>query len=148
VTRPGDGGRDRGSVLPLLLAFVVIAVALVTVVTDASRLYLDRRALRSVADQAALAGVQQIDRAAFYASDGAGDAPPLDPRAAVVAVQGYVDAQTQGGGSTVTVEDVEVGQFSVTVTVSVVSRLPFSAVVGSSGVTVKATSTARAPYAD
>ena len=69
----------------LTVGFAVIALALVLVVTDASKVFLTRRSLVSAADGAALAGVQSLDRTAFYA--GNDDAAlPLDVDAASAAV--------------------------------------------------------------
>ena len=70
----------------LTVGFTVIALALVLVVTDASKVFLTRRSLVSAADGAALAGVQSLDRTAFYA--GNDDAAlPLDVDAASAAVR-------------------------------------------------------------
>ena len=65
----------------LTIGFALIALSLVLVVTDASKVFLTRRSLVSAADGAALAGVQSLDRDAFYADKG-GDALPLDVDAA------------------------------------------------------------------
>jgi uncharacterized membrane protein len=82
---------DDGQVLPLVLAYGLIAGALVMVAVDAGKVFLDRRALVAAADGAALAAAQSLDRAAYY-RHGANGALPLDADAATRAVQGYAAA--------------------------------------------------------
>ena len=64
---------DDGSVLPLVIGFVVVVLLLVGGVTDASVLWLQRRALQSTVDGAALAGAQAVDLDAVYAGGARGD---------------------------------------------------------------------------
>ncbi|WP_194422021.1 pilus assembly protein TadG-related protein [Microbacterium abyssi] len=47
---------DEGSILPLLLGYVVLAIAVVVVCTCATDLYIAQKRLDSLADAAALAG--------------------------------------------------------------------------------------------
>jgi uncharacterized membrane protein len=140
---------DEGSILLLTLGFAVIALALVLVVADASKVFLTRRSLVSAADGAALAGVQTLDRKAFYAGKG-GDDLPLDADAAVAAVNAYVaDAGLDDEYVDFEVVDVQVDAGEVTVTLRARSRLPFGAYVGRpDGVVVEATAHATAPYED
>jgi uncharacterized membrane protein len=143
--RPSD---DEGSILLLTLGFAILALALVLVVTDASKVFLTRRALVSSADAAALAGAQSLDVASFYARGG--DTLPLDSDGAVAAVREYVDdaglAQVYTDFQLVSVE---VEASVVTVTVRARSLLPFGSYVGRpDGVLVEATAHATAPYRD
>jgi uncharacterized membrane protein len=138
---------DEGSILLLTLGFAVIALALVLVIADASKVFLTRRSLVSAADGAALAGVQTLDRDAFYAGKGGADLP-LDTAAARSAVDAYV-ADADLGGQYVGFEviDVQVTATEVTVTLRARSLLPFGAYVGRpDGVVVEATAHATAPY--
>lgn len=57
---------DRGSVLLLTIGFLVIVVMGIGVVVDASAVFLQRRSLAALADGAALAGAQTVDREAYY----------------------------------------------------------------------------------
>ena len=142
-------GSDDGTILLLTIGFALIALSLVLVVTDASKVFLTRRSLVSAADGAALAGVQSLDRNAFYA-DKRGDALPLDVDAANAAVQAYVDeADLAGDYADFAVVSVQVTSTEVTVTLRARSMLPFGAYVGHpDGVVVEATAHATAPYVD
>ena len=82
---------DRGSVLPLVIGVVVIVLGALTVVTDASVLWLQRRSLQSVVDGAALAAAQGIDADRIY-RDGVPEVLPLQPAAARAAVRAWVRA--------------------------------------------------------
>jgi Putative Flp pilus-assembly TadE/G-like len=66
---PADGAA--GSIIVLVVGYTAIAMALILLGVDTSRVFLARRALSSAADSAALAGSQGVDRAALYAG------PPL-----------------------------------------------------------------------
>ena len=141
-------GDDEGSILLLTLGFAIVAMALVLVVTDASKVFLTRRSLVSAADAAALAGAQSLDREQFYT--GKTDTLPLDATAAADAVRTYIDdadlAQTYTDFELVSVE---VADGEVTVTVRARSLLPFGSYVGHpDGVVVEATAHATAPYVD
>ena len=72
-------GED-GQLTLLVIGYMLIAVVLVTVGVDASKVFLARRALASAADAAALAGAQAVDRSAIYADGrgGCADTLPLD----------------------------------------------------------------------
>ena len=81
---------ESGQLLLLVLVYALVAAALVMVVTDVSKVYLARRSLAAVADGAALAAAQSIDRAAFY--DGGYEGMlRIDPQRAAVAVQAYAE---------------------------------------------------------
>jgi len=82
---------DRGQLMLLVLVYALVAAALVTVLVDTGSVFIHRRSLAAVADGAALAAAQAIDRPAFYRGD-AGDAIPLDPVAARSAVEAYIQA--------------------------------------------------------
>lgn len=92
---PGRGQaacRDSGSVLVLTVGCLVVALLLVAVVVDASKLYLTRRALAGVADGAALAGAQAADLPAVYSGGAAGGLVPLDAGSVDLAVERYLVA--------------------------------------------------------
>ena len=78
---------ERGSVLLLGIGLMTVCLLAIVLVVDAASAFLQRRALMSVADAAALAGAQAIDIAAYY-RDGAAVGTRLDParvRSAAVA---------------------------------------------------------------
>jgi len=143
------GGSDDGTILLLTIGFALIALSLVLVVTDVSKVFLTRRSLVSAADGAALAGVQSLDREAFYAGQDA-SALPLAADAADAAVRTYVDqAGLAADYADFMVVSVQVTATEVTVTLRARSRLPFGSYVGHpDGVIVEATAHATAPYVD
>ena len=65
---PGD---EQGSIMPLILGYLVLAIALIYVCVCATDLYIAQKRLDSVADAAALAGADgfrvQVDGAAIRA---------------------------------------------------------------------------------
>jgi uncharacterized membrane protein len=118
------GGKDEGSVLVLTVGFAVVVMLLVGVVVDASKLFLTRRALASVADGAALAAAQQVDLAAVYRGEDAA-ALPLSPAAAQAAVTAYVrEAAGQTGIVDLRVVAVQVAGPNVSVTLAARAELP------------------------
>ena len=155
ATRRGDDGQ----LLLLVLGCALIVALLLTVVVDASRVFLAQRALAAAADAAALAGADAVDEAAFYdrsggaARGGVGggrELVPLDDAAARQAVDGYVTA----AGLPSRFDDLVVstalgrGGTSVTVTCSARVRLPFVNVVSAGhaeGYPVSVTASARSP---
>lgn len=136
----GRSSGDGGSVLPLVIGAVVVVLTLVTVVTDVSALWLQRRALQSTVDGAALAGAQAVDLPAVYAGGAQGDLR-LDPRAARTAVRSYV----RGIPTTLRslrITSVTSTPTTVTVRATAVARLPFLSLLSGRGVTVVAEATA------
>jgi uncharacterized membrane protein len=71
---------DDGQLTLLIIGFVAIAVMLVIVGVDASKVFLARRALSAAADASALAASQAVDKNAIYAGvgGGCGGLLPLD----------------------------------------------------------------------
>jgi uncharacterized membrane protein len=127
-------------VLPLVIGAVVVVLMLVTVVTDVSVLWLQRRSLQATVDGAALAGAQAVDLDAVYAGGAHGDLL-LDPRAARSAVRGYVRAVPTSLRS-LRVSSVVVTGTTVTVRATALASPPFLAFVTGRGVTVVAEASA------
>jgi uncharacterized membrane protein len=141
--------RDEGSVLILTIGFALLAMVFVGVVVDASKLFLTRRALASVADGAAQAGAQDVDLAAVYRS-GPGAALPLSPARAAAAVQADLTQAARSTGMTdLHLVNVTVRGPDVQVTVSARAVLPFTALVtgSSNGVVITVTASARSAVA-
>jgi hypothetical protein len=134
---------DDGTVLLLIVGLVTLAALLVSVVTDASALYLERRRLVSAADGAALAGAQKVNEARVYSEGLPATGPvPLDPSAAELAAIEYL------AESGIALSDVSVHATPTTVSVRVWSRyrLPVASTVtvgGAGSATVSASATAR-----
>ena len=134
---------DEGSVLPLVIGVVVLVIALVTVVTDVSVLWLKRRSLQATVDGAALAGAQAVDLPSVYAGGAHGDLR-LDPRSARAAVRSYVAAVPASRRlASFSVTSVRVATATVTVRASAVAHPPFLSWVAGTGVTVVAEASAR-----
>jgi uncharacterized membrane protein len=76
----------------LVIGYVGIALVLVVVAVDVSKVFLARRALAATADSAVLNAAQAVDRAAVYDGElgGCGSLLPLDPVAARSAVESTV----------------------------------------------------------
>ena len=129
---------DDGQLTLLVLGYTAIAGLLTVVVVDVSTVFLARRGLAAVADGAAVAAVQSVDRAALYAGTDTGGLLPLDPAAVRTTVADYArhhpEAEVAGSsadGRTVVVD----ARREV--------ALPFGGLVGVDSVTVTARATAR-----
>jgi uncharacterized membrane protein len=98
---------ERGSIMLLAIAFIGITLFAIAIVTDASTLFRQHRALAALADGAALAGAQGIDLDTYYAQ-GATVRTTLNPDQVRANVHHYlqhtdddtvrVDALTIDGG--------------------------------------------------
>jgi Flp pilus assembly protein TadG len=139
---------DSGSVLVLMIGFLVLAAMLVVVVVHLSRVFLHDRALSAAADGAALAAVQAVDESAIYGG-AFGQSLPLDSSAVDQRVEDYVVAS----GLTSRFDDfavietrVESGRVVVVLRATV--DLPFDGIVSqgwTGGVPISAESRATAP---
>ena len=129
---------DSGQLTLLVLGYAAVAGLLTVVAVDVSAVFLARRSLVAVADGAAVAGVQSVDRAAVYAGAAAGGSLPLDVATVTTTVAAYARHHPE----------VEVaGSSPDGRTVVVDARrevpLPFGGLVGIDRVTVTARATAR-----
>lgn len=142
-----DGGGDRGQVAILVVGFVVVAIALVSVVAAATSLHLERTRLAALADLAALDAADTVADAAYYAPVAQ---PTLSDEDVTAAVGAYLAAHPDGaaGWDAVTVlaasaPDGRTAQVRLAAVVrpawATWVLAPFT-----DGVTVEATSSARA----
>ncbi len=147
-----SGSGDTGQIVPLVIGYLLILAALVTVVADASAVFLARRALAAAADAAALVAAQQVDVAALV--DGQVETAQtlvLDPRAASGAVSAYVVDAALGErfpGLSVLAVELSGDATTVSVTLGARVRLPLVGSVATGwaeGVPITATARARAP---
>lgn len=156
--RPGGGRDDRGSVLPLILVYLLVAFGLVAVAADVAAVHLQRNRLISLADAAALDAADALDAERFYLN-GAGQEPGGRPDAGVVPVS---DSTVQDSVASFLIVAQAAGRFddlavveptgardgrSVQVTLSAQARLPILTVVVSAwsdGVPLTVTSRAQA----
>jgi Flp pilus assembly protein TadG len=129
-----DRCRDEGQLTLLIIGFVAIAAMLVVVGIDASKLFLARRALSSVADSAALAAAEAVDKNAIYTGSGGGcgNLLPLDEsRAASLAGDTVADDETDLRHTFATLDapDTVVVNGTVTVHLSGEVALPFGRII-------------------
>ena len=137
---------DEGSVLVLGLGLAVLGLLLVGGVVDASRLFLARAALASLADGAALRGADDVDVAALYGGGGRGGVLPLSAQRVRADVTAYVAATaTANGMRGVRVDAVTARAGVVTVQLSMDETVPLlGPLVGApDGVLVTAQASAR-----
>ncbi len=90
---PADQRRrrrdERGQVTVMIVGFVAVLAMAVAAVTDASAAYLHRSGLDTVADGAALAAADALDRDRVY-QQGLGETPDLDPALARERIETYL----------------------------------------------------------
>lgn len=82
---------ETGSIVPLLIGFVVVVALLVGVVVDASAAYLRRQGLHALADAAALAATEGLQGEQVYA-EGLGERAGIDAAAAQAHVAEHLRA--------------------------------------------------------
>jgi uncharacterized membrane protein len=61
---------DDGTIIPMMIGFLVVVSLLLLVIIDATVLFTTSRAVGTYADGAALAAAQEIDKPAFYGAGG------------------------------------------------------------------------------
>ena len=132
---------DRGSVLILGIGLIVVGLLAVAVAVDVSAAFLQRRALMSIGDSAALAGAQSIDLDSYYAN-GASIGTRLSPAAVASAVRRHVGLAR--GASGLAVEGIATDGVTVRVQLSEPLQLPFFGALRSERVRIE--SSARLDY--
>ena len=141
---------DEGQLLLLVLGLTLVVALLVTVVVNASRVFLTQRALSAAADGAALAAADALDEAAVYSGAGLEELLPLSDAAAAQAVGAYAaDAGLAGRFEGLALaSSVSADGTTVTVTAGAVVDLPFLNAVSSAhagGYPLSVTASARSP---
>ena len=98
-------GEERGAVLIAGLLLTLALLIVIGAAVDIGRAFIERRALVSLADQAALSGSQSVDLAALH-----GGRLVLDPSQAQASATGVLESEPQvqahatAGPASVTVE--------------------------------------------
>jgi hypothetical protein len=137
---------DSGSTLPLVIFYGFLALALVLIVAAASSLYVERKRLFTLADDAALVGAESfdLDSVTFTAH---GPRPVLQPAQVHAAVMSYVVGNPidEFEGLVVTRATTVDGE-SATVTVSAVWHPPVVTVFVPGGMRIDATAVARSVF--
>jgi uncharacterized membrane protein len=130
VSRPTEPAElnpsESGQTLLLTVGLTLVAVLLVAVVVNVSRVFLADRALAAAADSAATAGAAAVDESTVY-RDGLAAALPLDPAAVTEEVAAYVELAGLSRRFDA-FRVVEAGTDGTTVTVRLAARvdLPFA----------------------
>lgn len=138
--------RDAGQTTVLTIGYAVLALLLITVVANLSRVFLAHRSLEAVADGAAIAAVQALRDKPYYGG-GAGGRLPLDQPAARGAVSDYLAAaHAEQSCDRFALDSVTTSHDAVTVRVSCRVRIPFANAVSGAyagGVPITGTATAQ-----
>jgi len=137
---------DAGSTLPLVIFYGFLALALVLIVAAAASLYLERKRLFTLADDAALVGAESfsLDSVTF---SGHGPRPLLEPGQVHAAVESYLAGNPIDRFEGLVVERATtVDGESATVTVSAVWHPPVVTVFVPDGLRIDATAVARSVF--
>ncbi|MGH3332477.1 MAG: pilus assembly protein TadG-related protein [Nocardioidaceae bacterium] len=122
----GPGRRDdAGQTSVLIVGFTVVVMMLVAVVVDASAAYLQRQALDSLADGAALAAADGVQGEQVYLG-GLDERAQIDPAAAERYVASYLDSLDAAGKYPGLGYSVDAAGDSVVVRVSAPLDLPLT----------------------
>jgi hypothetical protein len=159
--KPRSRGPDDGQIMLMIIAYVLVALLMITVIVDITAVHLQRERLFALSDAAALDAADALDQTRFYrvgagaGPDRIGSIPAVDPvpisdQTVLSSAQRYV----QRAGALSRVSAVRVGAPTgspdgVTARVTLVGRarlpmLSFVVAAWSGGVPLTATSQARA----
>jgi hypothetical protein len=137
---------DRGSILPLVVFFGALALVVILLASAASSLYLERKRLFTVADDAALVGGEAFDVDEVPVVDGH-PRPRLRPADVGDAVDGYLAATDTTEFEQLRVEwATTVDGHSATVELSAFWRPPVVTLFVPRGIRVEVTASARAVF--
>jgi len=146
VRRLRRGCDDEGSTLPLILVFGMIALVLVLLVAAVSDLYLARKRLLTLADDAALVGAESF-RLDEVRAGAAGARPALTGAEVDDAVAGYLATEPADDVDGLRLERASTDDGrSATVTLSAEWRPPVPIPFVPGAVRIQATSTARSVF--
>ena len=137
---------DRGSILPLVLLYGILALALVLIVTAATSLYLEKKRLFTLADGAALVGAESFSLTEVTLGPD-GPRPLLHHGEVHTAVSSYLGGNPIGDFESLQLEEATtLDGLSATVTVSSVWSPPVVTVFVPEGLRIEATATARSVF--
>ena len=134
----------------LIIAFIAISLSFVLMAIDAADVFLAQRSLSSLADGAALAAAQGVDRSALYTGPPTCRLP-LSPEGAEAAVSAYLSTASAPTDLRPIQVSVDAASETVTVTLGQLVQLPMQGLLGSiharwaSGVPISSSASAQAP---
>jgi Tfp pilus assembly protein PilX len=137
--------RERGSTLPLVLVFFLIAASFVAVAVAATALHLERLRLLTVADGAALAAAESF-RVADVHVQGDAVVPTLSAPAVAAAARRYLDDARPTAFDGLTLRRATTDGRSATVTLSSVWHPPIGNELLPLALPLEVTSTAAARF--
>ena len=120
-------GDERGSVIPLIIGYLLVVSVLLLVVIDATILFLRSRALGTTADGAALAAAQSINEAELYGGNRhiVRDLPLLEETARAAVVEYLIANDVDGRFHALQDPVVSVEGDVVSVGLTARAKLPF-----------------------
>ncbi len=137
---------DDGSTLPLVIFYGFLALALVLIVAATASLYVERKRLFTLADDAALVGAESFDLNSVTFA-GHGPRPVLKPEQVHSAVASYLAGNPVDDFERLVVERATtVDGESATVTVSAIWHPPVVTVFVPEGMRIDATAVARSVF--
>ncbi|MBO0828974.1 MAG: hypothetical protein J2P24_14470 [Streptosporangiales bacterium] len=151
MTARRAGRRDAGQTTVLVIGYAMVAMLLVTVVVNLSRVFLAQRSLDAAADAAAVAGAQAVRVSPYYRQGAVGQLPLAESLARQEAYRhlsaaGMFDPARSCDDFAVEGVSLAATDDAVDVTVSCRVRVPFANVVArayTGGVPVTSTAHAR-----
>lgn len=135
--------NDRGSMLPLLLVYVLVALVVMYIATLSASAYLTRKQLYSIADAAAVAAANAYDLAHAQIDENGRPHVQLDEQTAVQTAQHFV---AQLNNADVRVVNVAVAGDQVRVTMSCRWDLPLAEGVLPHAFDIEVTAAARVQF--
>lgn len=137
---------DDGTILPITIFFMFLAIVVIVAVTAATSLYLERKRLFTLADGAALSGAEAFDLADVSVADG-GVHATLTSAAVHAAAAEYLESTAHE--SLADLELTEAGTTdgrSATVSLAASWRPPMLSLLMPAGIRLDVTSSARAVF--
>lgn len=131
---------ERGSTIPLMIGFFILAGVLLTGGVVASAAFIQLRSLQSACDGAAVAAANGFERGGSQL----GESLPFDSAAAKEAVAAYA-VRAWGSEAAQVALDIEVNGDRVSVQCRKTAHVPFEAVFAPDGIGQSVTATSRAP---
>ncbi|MCV2393745.1 pilus assembly protein TadG-related protein [Actinotalea sp. M2MS4P-6] len=138
---------DSGQILPLALAYGVLALLLITAVVSATSIHLERKRLLALADLAALSAADALDEDAYFSRDAGDDLVVLGEDEVTEQVTAYLTEAAPADLDDLALVAATTDGRTVTVTLRAVARpalISWVTAPWSDGIAMVVTSSARA----